>query len=111
MNKHIDITNVVLTTDRLILRPWKETDLEDFYEYASIEGLGQMAGWLPHKSIAESKTILGLFIRSKKVFAIELKETGKVFAAVLEDAGVYKNTPAGKQAFARFVEFVNHNEK
>ena len=42
---------------------------------------------------------------------IILKETGKVFAAVLEDAGVYKNTPAGKQAFARFVDFVNHNEK
>ena len=38
---------------------------------------------------------------------IILKETGKVFAAVLEDAGVYKNTQEGKQAFARFVEFVN----
>jgi UDPglucose--hexose-1-phosphate uridylyltransferase len=41
---------------------------------------------------------------------IILKETGKVFAAVLEDAGVYKNTSEGKQAFTRFVDFVNHNE-
>ncbi len=36
-----------------------------------------------------------------------LQETGRVFAGVLEDAGVYKNTPAGKEAFLRFVEAVN----
>jgi UDPglucose--hexose-1-phosphate uridylyltransferase len=38
---------------------------------------------------------------------IILQETGKVFAAVLEDAGVYKNTPEGKEAFLRFTDFVN----
>ena len=41
---------------------------------------------------------------------ILLQETGKVFAEVLEDAGVYKNTNAGRAAFSRFVDFVNHNE-
>ena len=38
---------------------------------------------------------------------IILQETGKVFAAVLEDAGVYKNTPESKAAFDKFVAFVN----
>ena len=38
---------------------------------------------------------------------ILLHETGKVFAAVLEDAGVYKNTEAGQEAFLRFVAAVN----
>ena len=38
---------------------------------------------------------------------IILKETGKVFAAVLEDAGIYKNTPEGRQAFLKFVDAVN----
>ena len=38
---------------------------------------------------------------------IILQETGKVFAAVLEDAGVYKNTFDGKAAFLKFVEAVN----
>ena len=38
---------------------------------------------------------------------IILKETGRVFAAVLEDAGVYKNTPDGKAAFLRFADAVN----
>ncbi len=37
---------------------------------------------------------------------IILRETGKVFAAVLEDAGVYKNTDAGRAAFARFAQQV-----
>ena len=78
----VDITGVRLETERLILRPWTMDDLEDFYEYASIEGLGQMAGWLPHKTIAESRTILDMFIRGKKTFAIELKETGKVIGSV-----------------------------
>ena len=38
---------------------------------------------------------------------IILQETGKVFSAVLEDAGVYKNTPEGRSAFLRFVDAVN----
>ena len=38
---------------------------------------------------------------------IILQETGRVFAEVLEDAGVYKNTPAGKEAFLKFVDTVN----
>ena len=48
MNKPIDISNVIIQTERLILRPWKEADLNDFYEYASVDGVGQMAGWVPH---------------------------------------------------------------
>ena len=38
---------------------------------------------------------------------IILQETGKVFAAVLEDAGVYKNTEEGRSAFLRFISCVN----
>ena len=44
MNTPIDISNVVLTTERLVLRPWRETDLEDLYEYAKVDGVGQVAG-------------------------------------------------------------------
>ena len=35
---------------------------------------------------------------------ILLRETGKVFTEVLEDAGVYKNTPEGRAAFLRFTD-------
>ena len=44
---------------------------------------------------------------SENALDIILQETGKVFAAVLEDAGVYKNTSEGKAAFQKFVDYVN----
>ena len=44
---------------------------------------------------------------AENVMEIILRETGKVFAAVLEDAGVYKHTPDGTAAFLSFVAQVN----
>lgn len=82
MNAKVDLTNVVIETERLVLRAWKETDLEDLYEYAKTDGVGQMAGWLPHKSIQESKTILDMFIKDKNEFALELKENHKVIGSL-----------------------------
>lgn len=38
---------------------------------------------------------------------ILMRETGRVFSEVLEDAGVYQRTPEGRQAFERFVDAVN----
>ena len=35
MNRHIDISDTILMTERLTLRPWRESDLKDLYEYAS----------------------------------------------------------------------------
>lgn len=68
MNAEIDISNVVLRTERLILRPWQESDLDDFFEYASVDGVGEMAGWSHHKTIEETQTILTAFINEKKTF-------------------------------------------
>ena len=44
---------------------------------------------------------------AENALEILLQETGKVFSEVLEDAGVYKNTPAGRAAFLRFISHVN----
>ena len=66
MNPQIDISNIKIQTQKLILRPWEYTDLDDFYEYASVDGVGQRAGWLPHKSKEESRQILEKFIKNKK---------------------------------------------
>ena len=80
MNQNIDISGVCLKTDRLLLRPWRESDLEDFYEYARVDGVGQMAGWMPHSSIEVSKQILFGFLEGKKVFALEHR--GKVIGSL-----------------------------
>ena len=44
---------------------------------------------------------------AENALGLLMQETGKVFAAVLEDAGVYKNTEEGKAAFLAFVDYVN----
>ena len=80
MNAPIDISDITLQTERLILRPWRETDLDDFFEYASVDGVGQMAGWLPHESKETTQTVLDSFIAHKKTFALELD--GKVIGSL-----------------------------
>lgn len=80
MNAPIDISAITLRTKRLILRPWRETDLNDFYEYARVDGVGQMAGWTPHKDLEESRCILSHFIEGKHTFALEYQ--GKVIGSL-----------------------------
>ena len=82
MNAEIDISNIRLETERLILRTWKITDLDDFFEYASVDGVGEKAGWEHLKSKDESLEILKMFIDEKKVFAIILKENQKAIGSI-----------------------------
>lgn len=80
MNKTIDISEVVLATPRLVLRPWSASDLQDLYAYAHMDGVGQMAGWKPHADLEESRKILGCFMTGKKTFALE--HQGKVIGSL-----------------------------
>ena len=41
---------MILKTERLILRPWKESDAECLYHFAKNPKIGPIAGWPPHKS-------------------------------------------------------------
>ena len=58
MNAPVDCSHLILETPRLRLRPWRMEDLADFNRYASVDGVGQMAGWSPHRSMQESRKIL-----------------------------------------------------
>lgn len=105
MNAPIDVTNIRIETERLILRPWRETDAQDFYEYASVPGVGEMAGWAHHESMEKSRQILNLFIQEKKTFALELKENGKVIGSLgLEEAD--RADPELKEKQGREVGYV-----
>lgn len=71
-----------LETARLIIRPWRMTDLKDFYEYASDLRVGPNAGWPTHTSIEVSKKILESFVKREDVSAVVLKEEHKVIGGV-----------------------------
>lgn len=104
MNAEIDISGVTLKTERLTLRPWRESDLEDFFEYASVDGVGQMAGWKPHESREESAQILARFIEDKKTFALELN--GKVIGSLGIEKYKEKEAPEFAALACREIGFV-----
>ena len=82
MNAEFRINGVEIATERLLLRAFRDSDLEDFYEYASVDGVGEMAGWKHHESKQETQKILQSFIQKDKTFAIVWKENGKVIGSV-----------------------------
>jgi len=78
----MDISQTEIETERLRLRAWRETDLRDFYSYASIPGVGEMAGWKHHTSLEESRAALRLMISGKNIFAIVDKESGRAIGSL-----------------------------
>ncbi len=80
---------VNVETQRLILRNWQLDDAKDLFEYAQNPLVGPDAGWKPHQSVEESRTIIEMFIRQDDVYAIELKSTGKVIGSI----GIHDRSP------------------
>lgn len=62
------------TTERLVLRPWREEDAESLFRYASDEQVGSAAGWKPHESVEESREIIRTVLSGPGVFAVLLRE-------------------------------------
>lgn len=82
MNAIFHLNGLTLQTERLTLRPFRQTDLDDFYNYACVEGVGEMAGWHHHQSKQETQRVLDGFIANDKTFAIVHKQTGKVIGSL-----------------------------
>ena len=82
MNADFKINELNIETERLLLRPFRDSDLYDFYEYASVKGVGEMAGWKHHEDVGKSQEILDMFIKEDKTFAIVFKENGKVIGSL-----------------------------
>lgn len=107
MNATFKINGKVLETQRLILREFKENDLTDFYEYASVDGVGEMAGWSHHENIETTKEILNSFIKDNKVFAIVYKENNKVIGSLgVEKYGMEDKLDEFKNLYGREIGYV-----
>ena len=72
----------ILETKRLVLRPWRESDAETLFKYASDPEVGPRAGWQPHKSVEESLDIIRNVFCGEGMWAVELKETSEVIGCV-----------------------------
>lgn len=73
---------VSLETERLVLRNYKLSDLENYYDYVSMENVGPRCGWNPYTSIEKAKERLIIESSKPHQFAITLKGTDKVIGSV-----------------------------
>ena len=71
-----------IETERLILRPIEERDIEGIFSYASNPAVAQYTLWQPHLSIGDTKEFFESYILAKysenelEPLAITLKENG-----------------------------------
>lgn len=63
----------ILHTERIILRPWRDSDKENCYKYAKNEKIGKASGWKPHHSIEESLNIIRMVLKKDFTYAITLR--------------------------------------
>lgn len=71
-----------LQTERLILRPWQESDAEALYRYAQNHNIGPAAGWPPHTSIENSREIIKTVLSAPNTYAIVMKETEEAIGSI-----------------------------
>ena len=64
---------ITLTTPRLILRPWVETDAEALYRFARDPLVGPPAGWPPHTSVEDSREIIRTVLAARETYAMVLR--------------------------------------
>ena len=72
----------LITSNRLLLRPWQDDDAPLLYRYASDPDVGPRAGWAPHQSVEESLHIIQTVFRNPTTWAIIRKEDDLLVGAI-----------------------------
>lgn len=73
---------MILQTERLILRPWQDSDAEYLYKYASSPEVGPAAGWPVHTSVENSRQIIRNVLSAPETYAIIDKSTGHAIGSI-----------------------------
>lgn len=73
----------MITTDRLIIRPWQLSDAEALFKYASDERVCELAMWPRHESVEMSRLVIEkFFMTNPDCFAIVLKATNEPIGSI-----------------------------
>lgn len=68
---------MTIETERLLLRPWRESDAAALFKYACDPDVGPVAGWPPHTSVEESLEIIRTVFAAPETYAVVPKEVGE----------------------------------
>jgi len=92
-----DVTDTRIETPRLVLRAFAAGDLADFFAYASVPDVGEMAGWPHHDSIEFSQKVWEFFLETKDNFALWHKADRKVIGSL----GLHESWANSEEAYRR----------
>lgn len=73
---------MVIRTERLILRPWTEEDAAPLYRYAKDPLVGPPAGWAPHTSVENSRSVIRDILSAPETYAVVPKNVGEPVGSV-----------------------------
>ena len=71
-----------LITERLILRNYRESDFDAYWQYVSSDKVGPMCGWPSYTDKQKAKERLNIEIAKEHQFAIYHKEAKKVIGSI-----------------------------
>lgn len=71
-----------IETERLRFRPWRESDAQDLFRWASDPDIGERAGWPPHKTLDDSLTVIRTIFSNDHTWALELKQSSQVIGCM-----------------------------
>lgn len=69
-------------TERLLLRPWQESDAENLYKYAKDPRVGPIAGWPVHTSVEDSLRVIKEVLSADETYAVVLKSSGEAVGSI-----------------------------
>ncbi len=67
---------MILETERLILRPWREEDAQALYQYASDPEIGPAAGWAVHTGVDDSRQVIRDVLSAEGTYAVCIRAGG-----------------------------------
>lgn len=70
------------TTERLLLRPWLQSDAESLYEFAKDPRVGPSAGWPPHTSVENSREIIKTVLSEEETYAVVPKSENRAVGSI-----------------------------
>lgn len=73
---------MMMKTERLLLRPWEESDAAALYALASTPDIGPRCGWRPHTCEEESADIIRNVFTGEEICAVVLRASGEVIGSV-----------------------------
>lgn len=73
---------MIFITERLQLRPWRESDAESCFQYAKNPQVGPIAGWPVHTSVEDSRNIIRNVLAVPETYAVCRKEDSQAIGSI-----------------------------